>query len=113
MNSHPDPHPDAFLPLLGYDNFYYLFSYEDTRDAFEIPHDLKILKEVFNCEHGQYLRSNTFWECYSIPELVDKLGDELDRSKLQARLASLRERYSQLSVSYQESKAKGSNIPLS
>ena len=31
----------------GFDNFYYFFTYEDSRDAFGIPHDLKILKEVF------------------------------------------------------------------
>ena len=24
----------------GFDNFYYLVSYEDSRDAFKIPHDL-------------------------------------------------------------------------
>ena len=27
----------------GFDNFYYLFSYEDSRDEFKIPHDLAIL----------------------------------------------------------------------
>jgi tRNA(Arg) A34 adenosine deaminase TadA len=27
----------------GFDNFYYLFSHEDSRDSFAIPHDLKIL----------------------------------------------------------------------
>ena len=31
----------------GFDNFYYFFSYEDSRDAFAIPHDLKIMQEVF------------------------------------------------------------------
>ena len=36
----------------GFDNFFYLFGYEDTRDAFNIPHDLKILQEVFGVEHG-------------------------------------------------------------
>ena len=36
----------------GFDNFYYLFGYEDTRDAFNIPHDLKILSEVFRIENG-------------------------------------------------------------
>ena len=30
----------------GFDNFWYFFSHEDSRDAFSIPHDLKILKEV-------------------------------------------------------------------
>jgi tRNA(Arg) A34 adenosine deaminase TadA len=30
----------------GFDNFYYLFTFEDTRDAFGIPHDIRILEEV-------------------------------------------------------------------
>lgn len=30
----------------GWDNFFFLFSYEDTRDAFSIPHDIRILEEV-------------------------------------------------------------------
>lgn len=30
----------------GWDNFFYLFTYEDTRDAFSIPHDIRILEEV-------------------------------------------------------------------
>ncbi len=37
----------------GFDNFYYFFTYEDSRDAFGIPHDLKILKEVFGVEDGE------------------------------------------------------------
>ena len=28
----------------GFDNFYYFFTFEDSRDAFGIPHDLKILR---------------------------------------------------------------------
>ena len=38
----------------GFDNFYYLFSHEDSRDSFAIPHDLKILKEVFTLDPGGY-----------------------------------------------------------
>ena len=34
----------AAITWSGFDNFYYLFSYTDTKDAFNIPHDLKILK---------------------------------------------------------------------
>lgn len=45
----------------GFDNFFYFFSHEDSRDAFAIPHDLKILKEVFGLEPGGYRRSNAFW----------------------------------------------------
>jgi len=55
----------------GFDSFYYFFSYQDSRDAFAIPHDLRILKEVFGLDDGGYRRSNAFWTAYSIPELVE------------------------------------------
>ena len=51
----------------GFDNYYYFYSHEDSRDSFAIPHDLKILKEVFGLEPGGYRRSNAFWTAYSIP----------------------------------------------
>ncbi|KAJ2985061.1 hypothetical protein NUW58_g5736 [Xylaria curta] len=31
----------------GFDNFFYLFTYEDSRDLFSIPYDIEILQEVF------------------------------------------------------------------
>ena len=31
----------------GFDNFYYFFPYHETNENFNIPHDLKILEEVF------------------------------------------------------------------
>ena len=31
----------------GFDNFIFLFPYEDTKNSFNIPHDLKILEEKF------------------------------------------------------------------
>jgi tRNA(Arg) A34 adenosine deaminase TadA len=46
----------------GFDNFWYLFSYTSTKDAFNIPHDLKILDEVFAVKNGNYRRENSFWE---------------------------------------------------
>ena len=33
----------------GIQEVYFLFSYEASRDSFNIPHDLKILRDVFNC----------------------------------------------------------------
>ena len=52
----------------GFDNFYYLFSHMDSRDEFAIPHDLKILKEVFDVEPGKYRRNRfpTKWFTRSI-----------------------------------------------
>src|ERR1044072_5571699 len=61
----------------GFDNFYYFFSHEDSRDAFAIPHDLKILKEVFWLEPGGYRRSNAFWNSFAIADLVETEADGL------------------------------------
>ena len=54
----------------GFDNFYYLFSHEDSRDSFSIPHDLKILKEVFTLDPGGYRTENAFWNSHSIRRMV-------------------------------------------
>ncbi|WEX10167.1 nucleoside deaminase [Chelativorans sp. AA-79] len=95
----------------GFDNFFYLFSHEDSRDAFAIPHDLKILKEVFRLDPGGYNAENAFWKSYSIPALGRKLP-EPERSRVSEKIARLTETYAQLSEIYQESKA-GNAIPLS
>jgi tRNA(Arg) A34 adenosine deaminase TadA len=94
----------------GFDNFYYFFSHEDSRDEFEIPHDLKILKEVFNVEPGQYQRQNAFWQSFGIVDIVNAL-DNQDRASLLARSDALRSRYKHLSEQYQATKASNS-IPL-
>jgi tRNA(Arg) A34 adenosine deaminase TadA len=91
----------------GFDNFYYLFSHEDSRDAFAIPHDLKILSEVFGLGPGGYRHSNAFWTAYWIPELVESEPEPL-RSTLQQQLVRIKQNYATLSALYQES--KGDNI---
>ena len=91
----------------GFDNFYYLFGYEDTRDAFNIPHDLKILSEVFGIENGDYSRENAFWRSRGIDDLI---GSETEG--MANRISRLRATYDQLSSRYQASKAE-SDIPLS
>ncbi len=94
----------------GFDNYYYLFSHEDSRDAFAIPHDLRILKELFGLEPGGYRRTNAFWTAYAIRDLID-IEDEPLRSELRARAERIAARYAALSQQYQD--AKGSNdIPL-
>lgn len=94
----------------GFDNFYYLFSHEDSRDAFAIPHDLKILKEVFTLDPGGYNASNAFWTSYSIPRLIAALPGP-DRDRLEARVANIAGRYRALSDRYQAGKADN-DIPL-
>ena len=94
----------------GFDNFYYFFSHEDSRDMFSIPHDLKILKEVFTLEPGGYRRRNAFWRALSIRELIDGMP-EPQREQLKERADAISRKYDQLSEVYQASK-EGNAIPL-
>jgi tRNA(Arg) A34 adenosine deaminase TadA len=87
----------------GFDNFWYFFSHEDSRDAFSIPHDLKILKEVFKLEPGGYAHANAFWSAHSI-----RKNAGTDRT---VQIASLLKAYEDLSASYQANKG-ANNIPL-
>ncbi|MGB1027367.1 MAG: nucleoside deaminase [Rhodospirillaceae bacterium] len=95
----------------GFDNFYYFFSHEDSRDAFAIPHDLKILKEVFTLDPGGYNRENAFWRSYSLTGLVEH-AEEGIRPALKEQIGRIRDRYDALSGIYQDSKADN-DIPLS
>jgi tRNA(Arg) A34 adenosine deaminase TadA len=94
----------------GFDNFHYLFSHEDSRDSFAIPHDLKILKEVFTLDPGGYNAENAYWKSYSIRKLVRGLP-EADRKRLEERVAGIAAEYDRLSATYQDSKADN-DIPL-
>ena len=94
----------------GFDNYYYFFSHEDSRDSFAIPHDLKILKEVFGLEPGGYRRTNAFWTACAIYDLIDA-EPEPERAALLAKADRIRERYAELSTEYQETKGDN-DIPL-
>ena len=94
----------------GFDNFYFLFSHEDSRDSFAIPHDLKILKEVFTLDPGGYNAKNAYWTGYAIRRLVEALP-EVERAALHERIAAIAAGYDALSAAYQSGKS-GNDIPL-
>ncbi|MYZ46445.1 nucleoside deaminase [Propylenella binzhouense] len=94
----------------GFDNFTYLFGYADTRDAFAIPHDLRILEEVFGVRDGAYRRQNAYWTASSIADLVGN-APEPERRGLNARVAALAHVYSVLSEAYHAGKG-AAGIPL-
>jgi tRNA(Arg) A34 adenosine deaminase TadA len=94
----------------GFDNYYYFYSHEDSRDSFAIPHDLKILKEVFGLEPGGYRRTNEFWTAYSVSDLVASEAEPL-RTELREHQQQIKDRYQTLSDQYQESKGDN-DIPL-
>ncbi len=91
----------------GFDNFYYFFSHEDSRDAFAIPHDLKILKAVFNVEPGQYQKENEFWTSHNIRKLAASAADDT----VSAQITRIGQRYELLSAGYQSGK-DNNGIPL-
>jgi tRNA(Arg) A34 adenosine deaminase TadA len=94
----------------GFDNFYYFFSYEDSRDAFAIPHDLKIMKEVFTLEDGEYNKSNAFWDSHSMMGMVAEMPED-KKADYQSRARAISDEYDRLSAKYQDSKAEN-DIPL-
>ena len=94
----------------GFDNFFYLFSHEDSRDSFAIPHDLRILKEVFTLEPGGYNAENAYWKSFALRRQVAALPDT-ERTRLEARVTAIAKRYDELSETYQDSKSDN-DIPL-
>ena len=94
----------------GFDNFYYLFHYEETESTFYIPHDLKILKEVFKIEQGKYSKNNSYWESYSIIEDIKELQNS-ENDKLLTKIKEINKLYVDLSKNYQSAKIS-SYIPL-
>jgi tRNA(Arg) A34 adenosine deaminase TadA len=94
----------------GYDNFSYLFSHEDSRDSFDIPHDLRILKEVFTLDPGGYNATNAYWTSYDLAQEIDACAPDVRQGFL-ARVEALKVEYARLSETYQAHKT-GTEIPL-
>ena len=94
----------------GFDNFYYFFPYKDTKDKFNIPHDLNILLQVFNLKNGKYNISNSYWQSFSILDEISKLSNK-DKLFLQHKVQKIYKIYRNLSLKYQKYK-KENNIPL-
>ena len=94
----------------GFDNFYYFFPYSDTESSFNIPHDLKILKEVFNIKNGKYNKKNFYWKSYDLQKMIDKLNSK-DKEFLTIKINKIKFLYSRLSDKYQLIK-KNVKIPL-
>jgi len=98
------------ITFSGFDNFYYLFPYESTSEEFSIPHDLNILKEVFNINDGNYIKNNSYWKSYNINILINNLEDS-KKKKLIDSFNNIKKKYFDLSNKYQATKEKNS-IPL-
>ncbi len=97
----------------GFDNFFYLFTYEDSKDAYGIPHDLKIHDEVFRNPEGTYSKKNFYWSPWSLRDLIASLPPK-QRAGFNKRVDALKQTYAEMSDIYQKAKAagKGADVPL-
>jgi tRNA(Arg) A34 adenosine deaminase TadA len=102
----------------GFSEFYYLFTYEDSRDLFEIPYDIEILEEVFRVRleseskaeikgRALYNRTNKFFVATSVGELVEKIEDAEERRKWVEEVTRVKSLYGKLSDTYQDRKKIG------
>ncbi len=94
----------------GFKKFYYLFSYDDTKKKYKIPHDLKILKEVFNIKNGKYNKKNFYWKAHDLQKIIMDLNEK-DKKKYITKINEIKFLYSKLSYNYQ-SRKKNIQIPL-
>ncbi|SMG50123.1 deaminase [Dethiosulfovibrio salsuginis] len=119
MENRPDPADCVFLSThepcsmclssiawAGFPEFYFLFSYEDTKDSFSIPHDIKMIKEVFLCDAPS--RENSFYKAHPLVEMIPSLSDPEGAKE---RIAKIQDEYDELSRTYQARKDDNS-IPL-
>lgn len=103
----------------GFNEFYYLFTYEDSRDLFAIPYDIEILEEVFRVKapgdtetslksRPLYNRRNKFFVGRSLIELLEEAAlsaEETDKWKKE--IERVKGLYNGLSETYQEGKRGG------
>ncbi|MEE2774273.1 MAG: nucleoside deaminase [Pseudomonadota bacterium] len=94
----------------GFDNIFYLFSHEESRDQHQIPHDLNILWELFSVKPGAYNRENGYWTCCSLESLLKSSRKNVHMEGVKG-ISALKRRYKVLSDGYQEKKEKN-KIPL-
>ncbi|KAI0514950.1 cytidine deoxycytidylate deaminase family protein [Xylaria bambusicola] len=105
----------------GFDNFFYLFTYEDSRDLFSIPYDIDILQEVFRVPavgkqggvdedlnaRPLYNRRNKFFTARSFEDLAREIGEKYggeEGRRWGDEIARVKARYGGLSDTYQKSK---------
>lgn len=102
----------------GFDNFYFLFTYEDSRDLFAIPYDIDILEQVFRVRapgdsdeslaaRPLYNKRNKFFTAKCLIDLAGEIEDEAKREHWLAEITRVKGLYDALSATYQEGKQSG------
>jgi tRNA(Arg) A34 adenosine deaminase TadA len=102
----------------GFKEVYFLFTHEDSRQRFAIPHDINILEEVFRVKaEGEsdekltqrplYNRDNKFFRARSFADLAGDVKNESEREALLAEIERVKNLYDGLNETYQQGKTAG------
>ncbi|KAL2175042.1 cytidine deaminase-like protein [Thermothelomyces heterothallicus CBS 202.75] len=102
----------------GFTEFYYLFTYEDSRDLFSIPYDIDILEQVFRvpapsdtpetlAARPLYNHKNKFFAAKSLADLLEGVTDAAERKRLGDEISRVKDLYKSLDATYQEWKKLG------
>jgi tRNA(Arg) A34 adenosine deaminase TadA len=105
----------------SFDNFYFLFSHQDSAASFAIPYDIQVLKAVYAVPDPDrdaaapgrdlYNRTNAYFTSHDMSHMVAGL-DRSSKERLTARIDDLTALYADLSAIYQRDKGR-KGIPLS
>jgi len=109
MQGHPEPGDCIFisthqpccmcasaLAWAGFNEIWYLFEYENTGKDFKIPHDQKMIRELFGCAEPK--PENDYFKWYSILKEAQKLQNN---EIFTERFDYLKDVYNNLSSIYQ------------
>ncbi|KAH8176941.1 cytidine and deoxycytidylate deaminase zinc-binding region domain-containing protein [Sarocladium implicatum] len=103
----------------GFSEVYFLFTHEDSKQRFGIPHDINILQEVFRVKATKdetdedlnarplYNRDNKFFKAKAFADLAGEFTDEKEREKWSAEIERVKALYDGLNETYQQGKAAG------
>ena len=80
----------------GFPEVWYLFGYEQTGADFNIPHDQKMIRDIFGSAEPN--PDNSYYKMRSLVKLIDELADP---AKARARHQAVSARYAELSEIYQ------------
>jgi tRNA(Arg) A34 adenosine deaminase TadA len=102
----------------GFNEFYYLFTHDDSRNLFAIPYDIDILEQVFRvpapsdtaeslASRPLYNRKNKFFTAKSLADLLEDVAEEKLRKQWAVEIDRVKKLYNPLSATYQDGKKTG------
>lgn len=71
---------------------------------------MRVLKEVFKCDDGNYAHENDYWTSYDLQQLIHQC-ETSDKQRFQQQVDELKVIYDQMPDTYQQSKSNN-DIPL-